>query len=126
MKKKYPFALVLFVFAMFLLSFLTAVMLTQYSFVCGMVAMAASAVLLAVVLVFIMHSSSNTMKLVSSMNQHLENATSEYMNSLPSPVAVIDSNNRFVWYNHMFSEKICSDTDLYGLDFEGFVKINLA
>ena len=126
MKKKYPFALLILFSVMFILSFMTAVILTQYSFVCGVAAMAISAVLMLTAVVFIVHRSSNAMKFVSSMNEHLENATSEYMNSLPSPIAVIDSENRFVWYNHMFSEKICPDTELYGLDFEGFVKINLA
>jgi len=60
------------------------------------------------------------------MNTHLENSAAEYMNSLPAPVAVIDSNRQFVWYNQIFAEKIGLGQDVYGLDFESFVKMDIS
>jgi len=47
------------------------------------------------------------------------------MNTLPAPVAVIDKNRNFVWYNQIFTEKISLGQDVYGLDFEGFVSIDI-
>ncbi|NLT08978.1 MAG: RNA/single-stranded DNA exonuclease, partial [Ruminococcus sp.] len=60
------------------------------------------------------------------MNTHLENSAAEYMNSLPAPVAVIDSSRQFVWYNQIFAEKIGLGQDVYGLDFESFVKMDIS
>ena len=50
--------------------------------------------------------SRNSMRRISKMNQHLESSAAEFMNSLPAPVAVIDENRQFVWYNQIFAEKI--------------------
>lgn len=60
------------------------------------------------------------------MNSHLESSAAEYMNSLPAPVAVIDNQRQFVWYNQIFSEKISLGQDVYGFDCEGFVKMDIA
>ena len=59
------------------------------------------------------------------MKKHLENSAAEYMNTLPAPVAVIDENKNFVWFNQIFTEKISLGQDVYGLDFEGFVSIDI-
>ena len=69
--------------------------------------------------------SQNSMRRISKMNQHLESSAAEFMNSLPAPVAVIDDNRKFVWYNQIFAEKIGLGQDVYGLDFEGFVKMDM-
>lgn len=60
------------------------------------------------------------------MNSHLENSAAEYMNSLPAPIAVIDGNRQFVWYNQIFAEKIGMGQDVYGLNFESFVNIDIS
>ncbi len=69
--------------------------------------------------------SRNSMRRISKMNQHLESSAAEFMNSLPAPVAVIDDNKQFVWYNQIFSEKIGLGQDVYGLNFESFVKMDI-
>ena len=65
------------------------------------------------------------MRHISKMNKHLESSAAEFMNSLPAPVAVIDEHRQFVWYNQIFAEKIGLGQDVYGHDFEGFVKIDI-
>ena len=69
--------------------------------------------------------SRNSMRRISKMNQHLESSAAEFMNSLPAPVAVIDDNRQFVWYNQIFAEKIGLGQDVYGLELEGFVKLDM-
>ena len=69
--------------------------------------------------------SRNSMRRISKMNQHLESSAAEFINSLPAPVAVIDDNRQFVWYNQIFAEKIGHGQDVYGLDFESFVKMDV-
>ncbi len=84
----------------------------------------AGLLLLACVVYTIIYSR-NSMRRISKMNQHLESSAAEFMNSLPAPVAVIDNNKQFVWFNQIFSEKIGLGQDVYGHDFEGFVKIDI-
>lgn len=69
--------------------------------------------------------SRNSMRRISKMNQHLESSAAEFINSLPAPVAVIDDNRQFVWYNQIFAEKIGHGSDVYGLNIEEFVKIDV-
>lgn len=82
-------------------------------------------VIIAVSIVIFIIYSRNTIRHVSKMNSHLESSAAEFMNSLPAPVAVIDDHKQFVWYNQIFSEKIGLGQDVFGLDFEGFVKIDM-
>ena len=84
----------------------------------------AGLLLLACVVYTIIYSR-NSMRRISKMNQHLESSAAEFMNSLPAPVAVIDNNKQFVWFNQIFSEKIGLGQDVYGHDFEGFVRIDI-
>ena len=65
--------------------------------------------------VYMIIYSHNSMRRISKMNQHLESSAAEFINSLPAPVAVIDDNRQFVWYNQIFSEKIGLGQDVYGL-----------
>ena len=74
--------------------------------------------------VFIVYSR-NSIRHISKMNSHLESSAAEFMNSLPAPVAVIDDRRTFVWYNQLFAEKIGLGQDVYGLDFESFVKMDM-
>ena len=82
-------------------------------------------VLIAVSIIIFLIFTRNTIRHVSKMNAHLESSAAEFMNTLPAPVAVIDEQRRFVWYNQLFSEKIGLGQDVFGLDFEGFVKIDM-
>ncbi len=83
----------------------------------------AFALIAACIIIFLIYSR-NSMRHISRMNSHLESSAAEYMNSLPAPVAVIDSKKQFVWYNQIFSEKIGLGQDVYGLDIEGIIRIN--
>lgn len=85
---------------------------------------AAAAVLIAAA-VYLVLCNRNSMRQISEMNDHLETSAGEYMSSLPAPVAVIDEHRQFVWYNQIFAEKIGLGQDVYGHDFEGFVKIDI-
>ena len=84
-----------------------------------------TAVLILISIVYTVIYSRNSMRRISKMNKHLESSAAEFMNSLPAPVAVIDDQKQFVWYNQIFAEKIGLGQDVYGLDFESFVKIDL-
>jgi len=84
-----------------------------------------TAVLILISIVYTVIYSRNSMRRISKMNKHLESSAAEFMNSLPAPVAVIDDQRQFVWYNQIFAEKIGLGQDVYGLDFEGFVKIDI-
>ncbi len=84
-----------------------------------------TAVLILISIGYTVIYSRNSMRRISKMNQHLESSAAEFMNSLPAPVAVIDDQRQFVWYNQIFAEKIGLGQDVYGLDFEGFVKIDI-
>lgn len=126
MKKRFPTVFMLLAAAMLVMAGFTSVRLYMYDNTCGLVAMIGSAVLItALILVFVI-SSRNFLRQISRMNSHLESSAAEYMNTLPAPVAVIDEHNQFVWYNQIFTEKICQGIDAYGLDFEGFVNADLA
>ena len=82
------------------------------------------AIILSCILYSIIYSK-NSMRRISRMNQHLESSAAEFMNSLPAPVAVIDDNRQFVWYNQIFAEKVSRGQDVYGLEIDGFVKIDM-
>ena len=85
--------------------------------------MAAVLILVLIVLAFVYGR--NAIKHVSKMNAHLENSAAEFMESLPAPVAVIDSQRRLVWYNHIFAERISLGSDPYGMEIEGYVKMDM-
>ena len=85
----------------------------------------ASAVIIFICIIYTIIYSRNSMRHISKMNKHLESSAAEFMNSLPAPVAVIDEHRQFVWYNQIFAEKIGLGQDVYGHDFEGFVKIDI-
>lgn len=82
-------------------------------------------VLIFICIVYTLIYSRNSMRRFSKMNQHLESSAAEFMNSLPAPVAVIDDNRQFVWYNQIFAEKISHGADIYGHSFENFVRIDI-
>lgn len=67
----------------------------------------------------------NSIRQITKMNAHLENSAAEYMNSLPAPVAVIDENGTFIWYNQIFGEKIAFGHDVYGRDICEYTAVNI-
>lgn len=124
MKKKFP-AVFIVMLALLLTSAFSSVLLYHYNSCLGIIGMVLTGVLLIAITALIIMSTRSTIRHISKMNSHLENSAAEYMNSLPAPIAVIDDNHQFVWYNQFFSEKISRGEDLYGLAFSDFVRIDL-
>ena len=125
MKKKSPAVFVLLVFSLVLTAFASAGILFNYHELLGLLMTVAMTVLSAMILALVAGYVHNSMKFVSKMNSCLENSVAEYVNLLPAPVAVINNRRQFVWYNQLFSEKIGLGAELYGMDFEGFVKTDI-
>ncbi len=125
MKNKFPAAL--FVVQLLLLAdvAVSAVLLHKYNDWLGVVCLVPAVLLIILGLVVYAVFTKNSFRHISKMNKHLENSAAEYMNTLPAPVAVIDKNKNFVWFNQIFTEKISLGQDVYGLDFEGFVSIDI-
>ena len=125
MKNKFPAAL--FIVQLLLLAdvAVSAVLLNKYNDRFGSICLTSAVVLIIFYLLIYAAFTRNSIRHISKMNNHLENSAAEYMNTLPAPVAVIDKNRNFVWYNQIFTEKISLGQDVYGLDFEGFVSIDM-
>ena len=124
MKKKFPAVMLilhLLALGMLIPSFL---LIDRSNTIANVLIGAAFALILSCIVYTIIYSQ-NSMRRISKMNQHLESSAAEFMNSLPAPVAVIDNNRQFVWYNQIFAEKIGLGQDVYGLEFESFVKIDM-
>ena len=125
MKNRFP---VLFLILLTLLvadTGLCAMLLYQYYHnTCGLVGLGIGAVLLAAIIGLAVRYGRNTLRHVTKMNDHLEHSSAQFIESLPAPVAVIDEHNRFVWYNHIFAERISLGTDPFGQELEGFVKVD--
>jgi len=125
MKNKFPVVFALTLAALLLDCAFTSVMLFNYNKAFGIAGLIASALLITALILLVVRYGKNSLRRISRMNAHLETSAAQYMNSLPAPVAVINSKREFVWYNQIFSEKISLGSDLYGLDLEGFVRIDL-
>ena len=124
MKKKYP-AVLMILHLLALGTMIASYLLIGHADRTVNVLFLASAVIIFICIIYTIFYSRNSMRHISKMNQHLESSAAEFMNSLPAPVAVIDDHRQFVWYNRIFAEKIGLGQDVYGHDFEGFVKIDI-
>lgn len=125
MKNKFP-TLLLVLQLLLLADLAAAVVLTSQNKKLGHALIISALVLFIIYIIFFLIYSRNSIRHISKMNSHLESSAAEYMNSLPAPVAVIDNQRQFVWYNQIFSEKISLGQDVYGFDCEGFVKMDIA
>lgn len=125
MKNKFPAAL--FAVQLLLLADVaaSALLLYKYNDLLGVACFVPAVLLILLCLLVYAVFTRNSIRHISKMNTHLENSAAEYMNTLPAPVAVIDKDKNFVWYNQIFTEKISLGQDVYGLDFEGFVSLDL-
>ena len=125
MKNKFPAVLLILHLLLLADVVVTAAVLSRDDGERYVVWMIPAFVLITACIIMFLIFSKNTIRHFSKMNSHLESSAAEFMNSLPAPVAVIDENRQFVWYNQVFSERIGAGQDVYGLDFEGFVKIDM-
>ena len=124
MKKKFPFLFLMMHLLLFADISALAVMLYHYDEKRGLLCLIPAIVLAAFCIIYFFIYTTNSMRHISRMNAHLESSAAEYMNSLPAPVAVIDSEGRIVWYNQVFSEKIGLGQDIYGLELNTVVKVD--
>ncbi|MBE6865181.1 MAG: RNA/single-stranded DNA exonuclease [Ruminococcus flavefaciens] len=125
MKNKFP-ALLLILHLLLLADIaVTAIIVNSTNDKTGLISLVPAFILIAASIVMFIVYSSNSIRHISKMNSHLESSAAQFMNSLPAPVAVIDEHRLFVWYNQIFAEKISLGNDVYGLDFEGFVKMDM-
>ncbi|MGN0614809.1 DHH family phosphoesterase [Ruminococcus flavefaciens] len=124
MKKKFPAVLMMLHVLVLGVLIPTYLLIDRKNAVLNALILSVVALILICVIYTIIYSK-NSMRRISKMNQHLESSAAEFMNSLPAPVAVIDESRQFVWYNQIFAEKIGLGQDVYGLELEGFVKIDM-
>lgn len=125
MKKKFPalsFALALGLLADIAIS---ALVLHKYGEGKCYLALIPTAILCILFAATVIFYSRNSMRQISKMNAHLENSAAEYMNTMPAPVAVLDENGVFVWYNQIFSEKIALGRDFFGINISECAAVNI-
>lgn len=125
MKRKFPAVFIILTSVLLAVVGAAAAALYADQKQCAFALCLSAAVLIIALMIVSAVYARNSLRHFSKMNAHLENSAAEYMNSLPAPVAVLDDSRRIVWYNQIFTEKISSGSDVYGLDFEGFVKLDL-
>lgn len=125
MKRKFPLAVLIMSLAMAVCLVLSSVCLLSYSKLYGIIGIS-TAIFLAVcyVIVYALFLR-DSLRHITKMNEHLENSASEYMNTLPAPVAVISRDGKLVWYNSTFTESICKGNDVYGMRIDECIKLNV-
>lgn len=124
MKKKVPVIALIMIAAVIVSQLSVSLFLFKYNEIYGIVGIATAAVIGIVILTMYFVFSSNSMRYITKMNTHLENSSAEYMNNLPAPIAVVGEDNKLVWFNHAFTEKISLGFDVYGMSFDECVKLN--
>lgn len=125
MKKKFPTAVVLIIAAILANQIVLSLLLFDFSKTAGIAGFITAAALMIAMIVTAVIYSKNSMRHFTKMNSHLENSAAEYMNTLPAPIAVIGNDGKIVWYNRTFSDKISKGFDVYGMDFEEYVKLDI-
>lgn len=125
MKKKFPGA-ALFIMSAFIASQLfVSLALYEYNRLYGTIGIICAAVLAVVLMLIYIIFSKNSIRYFTKMNTHLENSAAEYINSLPAPVAILEKSGTIVWFNKAFSEKICPDMNVYGMDFKDCTAVDI-
>ena len=125
MKKKFPAVSLILLAIILTETIVFSLMLSNYDTAKGITCLILSALTALLCIAEIFFFAGNTIKHVSRMNEHLENSVSEYINSVAEPVAVIDSENRLIWYNTAFTEKISDSKKIYGTDIESLADMNI-
>ncbi|MDE5620721.1 MAG: RNA/single-stranded DNA exonuclease, partial [Ruminococcus sp.] len=124
MKKKFPAVSLILLVLLIAETTASSLFLGSYDSAMGMICFVSAVVTALMLITEMFLFSRNTIRHITRMNEHLESSTAEYINSLPSPVAVIDSEKKIIWYNIAFSEKISSDRNLYGMNIENLTNVN--
>lgn len=124
MKNKFPAVLLILHLLLFADVTGAALLMSRNNDNTGLMCIMPAFVLIAACIIIFLIYSGSSLRHISKMNSHLESSAAEYMFSLPAPVAVIDNNKQIVWYNSIFSEKICLGQDVYGLSQDEFIDLD--
>ncbi|MDE5770928.1 MAG: RNA/single-stranded DNA exonuclease, partial [Ruminococcus sp.] len=124
MKKKFPAVSLILLFLLIAETTVASLFLSSYDTAMGMICFVSAIVTALMFIAEMFLLSRNTIRHITRMSEHLESSTAEYINSLPSPVAVIDSEKKIIWYNTAFSEKISPERNLYGMSIENIANLN--
>lgn len=124
MKNKFPAVLLILHLLLFADVAGVALLMSRNNDNTGLMCIMPTFVLIAACIIIFLIYSGSSLRHISKMNSHLESSAAEYMFSLPAPVAVIDNNKQIVWYNCIFSEKICLGQDVYGLSQDEFIDLD--
>lgn len=123
MKKKFPAMFFMLITVILAEQIFISLSLYKYNKLYGLIGIIASTIFIAILAVVSIICSKNFIRHIFKMNNHLENSAAEYMNNLPAPIAVINSEKQFVWYNQEFSDRISHGSDVFGLDFEEYINL---
>lgn len=124
MKKKFPGAAFLILCIIIASQLFVSLSLLQYDKVKGTAGIVSAAILAFVLILIYAVFSKNSIRYFTKMNTHLENSAAEYIYDLPAPVVVMEKNGRIVWFNRMFSDKICPDKEIYGMNLDDCVAVS--
>lgn len=125
MKNRFPVLVTALVLLMIADAFFSAYFLYKFDSILGKSMILISGILGLLLLTVVILYSRNSIRHFSAMNMHLEHSAAEYMNSLPAPVAVIDTKGTFIWYNQIFSEVIAFGHDVFGLSILECVTVDI-
>ncbi len=124
MKNKFPAVSLILIVLLIAETAAASLFLGSYDSAMGMICFVSAAVTALLCIAEMFLFSRNTIRHISRMNEHLESSAAEYMDSLPSPVVVTDSEKKIIWYNKAFYEKINSENNPYGMSIENLTNVN--
>lgn len=125
MKKKFPAVSLVLIVLLVSDILISSLLLSKCDSVMETVCLVLSALTAAICIGEMMFFTEKAIRHISRMNNHLENSVSEYINSLPEPVAVIDGDKQLIWCNESFTDKISDGQKLYGTDIGSLTDINI-
>ncbi|MGN0574933.1 MAG: hypothetical protein ACI4J2_02790 [Ruminococcus sp.] len=125
MKRKFPVLIAVLIILLLSDVVVSALILREYNRNVSLISLISAAALVILFVSAVIYYSRKSLRHISKMNEHLENSTAAYMNSLPAPIAVVDENGLFIWHNQTFGEKIAFGNDVFGLDVRQYVNFDI-
>lgn len=123
MKKKFPTVSLILLILLATDTIISASLLSSSDSVMGIISVILSVLTASMCIAEILFFAQKNVRHISRMNEHLENSVSDYINSLPEPVAVIDSGKQLIWCNSYFTSKITGGQKFYGMDISNLTDI---
>ncbi|MDE6780298.1 MAG: DHH family phosphoesterase, partial [Ruminococcus sp.] len=123
MKKKFPTVSLILLVLLATDTIISASLLSSSDSVMGIISVILSVLTASMCIAEILFFAQKNVRHISRMNEHLENSVSDYINSLPEPVAVIDNNRQLIWCNRYFTSRIADGQKLYGTDIGNLTDI---